>query len=283
MVQFLLLTVVLSAAPYPKADLLVEAAELPKVVGACILDVRGQKKYAAGHIPGAVWINVTSWDRAFINEPSPDVWSKRLGEAGIDGRGPVVVCGEEDIRDAARIWWILRYWGIDQARLLNGGFIGWVEAGGKPSLEETKPVAKPLTLKARPDRLATKDELLQGLKGKPSQLIDTRSEGEHCGVTTTAQRNGAIPGAIHLEWTECLDPKTKRFKTFEQLAQLLNERHIDVNKPAVTYCQSGGRAAVVAFALELMGGPQVKNYYRSWSEWGNTDDTPIQKVTPKKK
>ena len=50
-----------------------------------------------------------------------------------------------------------------------------------------------------------------------------------------------------------------------------------MNRPAVTYCQSGGRAAVVAFALELMGGKQVGNYYRSWSEWGNDPDTPVAK------
>jgi thiosulfate/3-mercaptopyruvate sulfurtransferase len=53
-----------------------------------------------------------------------------------------------------------------------------------------------------------------------------------------------------------------------------------VNQPAVTYCQSGGRASVVAFTLELMGGKQVKNYYRSWAEWGNAENTPVAK--PKK-
>jgi thiosulfate/3-mercaptopyruvate sulfurtransferase len=107
-------------------------------------------------------------------------------------------------------------------------------------------------------------------------MIDARSEGEYSGLTETAKRNGAIPGAVHLEWKECLDAKTKRFKSSEELSKLLGKRKIDVNRPAVTYCQSGGRAAVVAFTLELMGGQQVKNYYKSWSEWAN--DTPVQKV-----
>ena len=61
------------------------------------------------------------------------------------------------------------------------------------------------------------------------------------------------------------------------LEHLLAERHIDLDRPAVTYCQSGGRAAVVAFALELMGGKQVSNYYRSWAEWGNDPKTPVGK------
>ena len=105
--------------------------------------------------------------------------------------------------------------------------------------------------------------------------MDARSKGEFCGTADTARKNGAIPGAVHLEWTETLDPKTKRFKSPAELLALLAERHIDVNKPAVTYCQSGGRAAAVAFVLELMGGNQVANYYRSWAEWGNAADTPV--------
>ena len=82
--------------------------------------------------------------------------------------------------------------------------------------------------------------------------------------------------------TATLDAKTKRFKSSSELKALLAERHIDVNKPAVTYCQSGGRAAAVAFALELMGGKQVENYYKSWAEWGNDPETPVDRPRPKK-
>jgi thiosulfate/3-mercaptopyruvate sulfurtransferase len=65
------------------------------------------------------------------------------------------------------------------------------------------------------------------------------------------------------------------------LTKLFRDAGIDPARPATTYCQSGGRAAVLAFVVELMGGKEVRNYYRSWSEWGNADDTPIEK--PKKK
>jgi thiosulfate/3-mercaptopyruvate sulfurtransferase len=166
--------------------------------------------------------------------------------------------------------------------LLNGGWFAWKAAGGEVTREDVKPQPRDVTLTAHPNRLATKDQILKDLQGRPPQIIDARSLEEHCGQAQTAKRNGAIPGAIHLEWKDCLDPKTKKFKNPEDLAKLLRERSIDVDKPAVTYCQSGGRSAVVAFTLELMGGLQVRNYYRSWSEWGNDDDTPIQKIAPKK-
>jgi thiosulfate/3-mercaptopyruvate sulfurtransferase len=96
-------------------------------------------------------------------------------------------------------------------------------------------------------------------------------------VTKLAKRGGAIPGAKHLEWSDLLDKKTQRFKSPAALSRLFKQAGIDPKKPAVTYCQSGGRASVMAFALELMGAKGVQNYYPGWAEWGNAADTPVEK------
>src|SRR5262249_32147583 len=112
--------------------------------------------------------------------------------------------------------------------------------------------------------------------------IDARSEGEYCGETKNAKRGGAIPGAVHLEWSDLIDKKTQKFKSPEELTKLFKDAGIDLKRPTVTYCQSGGRAAVMAFGLELMGARNVRNYYRSWSEWGNDENTPIVKPPSKK-
>jgi thiosulfate/3-mercaptopyruvate sulfurtransferase len=278
---FPLVALLFAAPTYPQPAILIEPAELARAGPAVrVLDARGKNRYNAGHVPGAVWVDAAGWAKAFTVPPDAAAWSKRLAAVGIDVDMPVVVYDDE-VRDAARVWWILRYWDVKDVRLLNGGWAAWQAAGGKVGTEEVKPPEKAVTLSARADRLVTRDQLLAALKGRPPQIVDARSEGEYCGETETAKRNGAIPGAVRLEWTDCLDPKTKRFKPPEELAKLLAERHIDVNRPAVTYCQSGGRASVTAFALELMGGKQVGNYYKSWSEWGNADDTPV--VKPPKK
>ncbi len=279
-----LLSLVLSLAPaadYPRPELLVEAADLAKMTNAVVIDVRGKPNYDEGHIPGAVWIDASAWSKGFTPKPDADAWAKRIGELGIDADTRVVVQGGEDVRDAARVWWILRYWGVKDVRLLNGGFAAWKAAGGKVSTDDVKPEAKTVKLRAEPERLATKEQLLQALKGDAPLLLDARSRAEYCGEMNTAKRNGSIPGAVQLEWTETLDPKTKKFKSPEELGKLFKERQVDLDKPAVTYCQSGGRAAVLAFALELMGGKRVSNYYQSWAEWGNADDTPVAK--PEKK
>jgi thiosulfate/3-mercaptopyruvate sulfurtransferase len=67
----------------------------------------------------------------------------------------------------------------------------------------------------------------------------------------------------------------ERFKPAPELAKIFQEAGIDLKRPAITYCQSGGRASVVAFALELMEADAVRDYYRRWAEWGNAEDTPI--------
>ncbi len=163
-------------------------------------------------------------------------------------------------------------------RLLNGGWLAWKEAGLPTSTATTVPKARDFVITAPSDgRLATKQRILKLLKdGQKAQLIDARSEAEHCGTTKLAKRGGAIPGSLHLEWSDALDPKTHRFRSAAELTRLFKDAGIDVNRPAITYCQSGGRAAVMAFTLELIGARDVANYYRSWSEWGNDAETPIE-------
>lgn len=277
----LLLLSLTAAGPYPKAQLLMEPEDLLGAKAVHILDVRSREQYGAGHIPKAVWLDAKAWEQAFTSDPGIGSWSKRLGEMGIDPSRTVVIYGDQDVRAPLRMWWLLRYWGLKDVRLLHGGWPAWQKAKGPLSQEDHRPEPKVVSLTAQRHLLATKQELLQALRNKPPQIIDTRSKEEYCGTAKTAKRQGAIPGAIHLEWSELLDARTKTFKKPEELAQLLQKRGIDLSQPVVTYCQTGGRAAVAAFVLELMGGRQVKNYYRSWAEWGNDQETPI--AQPKEK
>ncbi len=270
----------LQTGRYPRTELLVEAADLAKPAVAkpfLILDARGKHKYTAGHIPGAVWVDQIAWSRAPLAAQDDELWAQRIGELGIGRDSHVLVYDDNASKDAARIWWILRYWGIRDVRLLQGGWRAWQNRGGNVSTEEVKPPVRKLELSASAARLATKEQVLDTLKAREAQIVDARSRAEYCGEEKTTQRSGAIPGAIHLEWLELLDEKSQRFKSPEDLADLFRKKGIALDRPAVTYCQSGGRAAVMAFALELMGANQVRNYYKSWAEWGNAEDTPIAK------
>jgi thiosulfate/3-mercaptopyruvate sulfurtransferase len=274
------------SAGYAKPELLVEAPDLMKLSAMRIvrvLDARGKGKYYEGHVPGAVWIDAPAWAHAFAAGQDAAKWQQVIAALDVTPADTIVIYDDNQSKDAARIWYILRYWGFHDARLLNGGWKAWQATGAEPQ-KETPVVTttKDLKLKPESERLATKAQLLDLLKSKPPQIVDARSEGEFCGTEETAKRNGSIPGAAHVEWSDTLDAKTGRFKNADVLARLFEKAGVDPSKPAVTYCQSGGRAAVLAFALELMGGKDVRNYYRSWSEWGNDPATPIVKPKPEK-
>jgi thiosulfate/3-mercaptopyruvate sulfurtransferase len=272
---------------YPRADLLIEPAdliELSKKDGVRVLDARPPEAYKEGHVPGAAWVDHAAWSSAFAKDQDVDKWYERLMAVGVHPKTRVIIYDDNLSKDAARIWWILRYWGVKDVRLVNGGWRGWLAAGGKTTKDAPLQINSGsenwLKASMEKERLATKDDLLKALKDKPPQIIDARSTGEYCGTQETAKHNGAIPGAVHLEWSDLLDKQTGRFKSADELTKLFKDAGIDPAEPAVTYCQSGGRASVMAFGLELMGGKEVRNYYRSWAEWGNDDATPV--VKPKK-
>jgi thiosulfate/3-mercaptopyruvate sulfurtransferase len=268
-------------AAYPRPELLVEAGDLAKAKGVRVLDARCKGNYLDGHVPGAAWVDHVTWARAFADGRDHEGWARRIGALGIGRDTPVVVYDNNRANDAARVWWILRYWGVRDVRLLNGGWRAWQAAGGQVEKGENRPRSVEVKLEPQVARLATRQQIVEGLAGKP-QILDARSADEYCGKIETAKRNGAIPGAVHLEWSDTLDPKTSRFKSAAELTKLFKEAGVDPSRPATTYCQSGGRAAVLAFVVELMGGKEVRNYYRSWSEWGNAEDTPIIKPKPRK-
>lgn len=280
----LLAAAVADASTYSKPRMLMEpalvATLLPNRV--VVLDVRPRAAYDKGHISGARWVDLAAWNKAILANEGVEAWADRVGSLGIDDLLAVVIYDADRSLEAARAWWILRHLGLQDVRLLNGGWKGWVAAGQKAETTTPAVARKQPKLRRIAERLKTRDQLLELLRGgQAHQILDARSKAEHRGEKATAKRNGAVPGAKHLEWSNALDPKTGRFKSAPELKKLMEDAGIDPDKPTTTYCQSGGRAAVLAFVVELMSGKPAANYYRSWAEWGNDPDTPI--VTPKKK
>ena len=108
-----------------------------------------------------------------------------------------------------------------------------------------------------------------------SRRGDTRSDGEYCGTTVRAKRGGAVPGAVHVEWTNNLDSHGE-FKSASELVALYEAAGVTAEKEVVSYCQGGYRAAHSYLALRLIGYPRIRNYIGSWKEWGDREDLPVE-------
>lgn len=270
---------------YPKKNLLVEAeqiAALQKEFGnkLRVLDVRPAADYEKGHLPGAIQVAIDGWSKSFGNGEDVPLWEKQLGAAGINSlKDPVLVYDDGTVTSGGRVWFILRYWGVEDVRFVNGG-IKAIEAAKVPltKVATIQPaISSTLKLTRKETRLIKLDQLQDLVTTKSSeQIVDARTDGEFTGTTKNAARGGTVPGCVHLDWQNLIDKESRKFKSAAELKKVFDAAGIDPKKPSVTFCQSGGRASVMAFALELMGGEAVRNYYKSWSEWGNSPTTPIE-------
>ena len=148
---------------------------------------------------------------------------------------------------------------------------------------EAKPVSPPrsiFTPRIEDMCIAEWPQVRAAIDDPGSCLLDVRSDAEWTGADPMGtKRGGHIPSAVHLDWRETIDQATKRFKSLAALRERFTQLGLHPSKEVITYCQGGIRAAHTALALNLAGYERVRNYERSWSEWGNREDLPIASPT----
>lgn len=231
------------------------------------IDVRPRQEFDQAHLPTAKHVDAGDWKAAFGDGTDVGAWSKRIGDLGIGAGVTVVVYDRFTSPAATRVWWILKYWGVDDVRLLDGGFRDPQPPTPAKALAPRPPTEFVATPQA--ERLATRDEVMAAVSGDSAAracVVDTRSRAEVAA--------GAIPTASHSEWTRYVDPATGKLRPADELRRLLDEAGVDAGKPVVTYCRTGGRASLVAFVAELMGAGEVANYHGSWNDWSRGPGSP---------
>jgi thiosulfate/3-mercaptopyruvate sulfurtransferase len=159
-------------------------------------------------------------------------WGEKVGQLGLSLDSQVVVYGSS-LTDTARIWWTLKYLGLKNVTLLDGGWQLWSKEK-RPSETSTPSVeAVKFEPKFQANRLEEIDSLKKGLGSDAVTVVDTRSKDEFTGKDIRGKRGGHIPGAKHLEWKELLTDEG-RFKSPEQLRALFRQRGIQPEQTAVT-------------------------------------------------
>jgi len=244
-----------------------------------IVDMR-QRGYDEGHVPGAVYLSPVAIREAnqpptFL--PSPDAFATLMGSLGIADGTRVVVYDERGGIYAARLWWILNYFGHTNAALVNGGWIKWT-AEHRPTSTDRPAVqaSGTFTPKPQPRWVATASDVVAAIDKPSIRIVDARTADEIAGKDLrNIRRGGFVPSSIPVYWEDLLDPQTKAFKPAEELKKIYEDRGIRPSDQVIAYCQVGMRASVDLFALHLIGYDNLRNYYGAWEEWGNRDDLPI--------
>ena len=244
--------------------------------------------YVLGHIPGAVLFD---WKRDIIDSRKRDVISKEdleksLQRIGVNNDTTIIVYGDFKNWFATFAFWIFKYYGVKDVRLMNGSRKKW--------LEEDRPISVDIpsylsgNFKASdPDKSirAFMNYVKEEIGSQDKILVDVRTNDEYNGKTLApteyspeyGQIGGHIPGAVNVPWSKMVN-EDGTLKSADELKNLYESVNVTSNKEIITYCGIGERASYTWFVLKyLLGYPNVKTYDGSWLEWGNTMGNPIEK------
>ena len=252
------------------------------------VDYDPKANYDLGHIPNAALFD---WKKD-INDPlsrnivSRDDCTALLQKAGINNDTILVLYGDFNNWFAAFAFWVFKYYGFKDIRLMNGGRKKWLEEDREIS-KESPNFSKGNFQAVEPDESIRVylDYVRNSVMTQQGTLVDVRSPAEFTGQITAppeyptehAQRGGHIPSAQNIPWGQAVN-EDGTFKSVEDLKKLYEPKGITSDKEVITYCRIGERSSHTWFVLKyLLGYPNVKNYDGSWTEWGNMINNPIEK------
>jgi len=242
----------------------------------------GEADYLKGHIPGAAFIDL-SRDLSDTKSPyrfsalGPEAFAAAAGRLGIGNDRPIVLYDGGYNAWAARVWWMLKAYGFDNAQVLDGGLIKWRKEG-RPlqSGSVTYPPAD-FTARPRPGFFADKTRVAGAIGARDVRVVNALTPEQYAGKGGVHYgRAGRIPGSCNVASRGILDPETNALMPLPELRRRFGDAGLLGGERVIAYCGSGIAASLTALALAALGKEDVEVYLHSMQEWANDPNMPME-------
>jgi thiosulfate/3-mercaptopyruvate sulfurtransferase len=240
---------------------------------------KAKQEFVEKHIPGARFFDInafsdhlTSLPNMLLREEKPT--SELLGSLGLRPDCKIIFYDRSEYHSSCRAVWMMKMLGHPPQLLyiLDGGMTAWEKYGGKTESGESHAAAKAYSVKLHDKYLRSLGEIKEILRTSTEQLIDARHPVRYSGGAEprSGMRSGHLPGSFCFPFSAVLE-KDGYFLPLDKLRRRLEGIGVDLRHPTVTLCGSGITAAVINFALDILGNENNALYDGSWTEWGSED------------
>jgi len=243
-------------------------------------DVRAE--FLAQHIPGAQFFDIDAISDRDTDLPHmiPPVaqFEKQVADLGISNDNQIVVYDSMGLFSAARVWWLLRYFGLTNIAVLDGGLPKWQAEGRSTASGKINTATGTLNATPQINLVRNAAQVLDASKTSCEQIIDARAPARFRGEVPEPRaglRAGHMPNARNVFFKSLLNTDGT-LKPDAELTAIFKAQGVDLTKPVITSCGSGVTASVLSLALQKIGHTNHTLYDGSWSEWGGLPDTPVE-------
>ncbi len=243
--------------------------------------VSGLTDYRESHVPGAGFLDL---QESFSRSDSPfrftlpgvEVAAEAFGRHGITDGTRVVLYSRKSLQWATRFWWMLRWLGVDDAAILDGGYEKWLAEGRAVSTAPCRYPTGKLSVAPRPEVFVGRDAVLAAIGQPRTCTINALSAELHAGATARYGRPGRVPGSVNVPAASLLDADTMAFVGARDVGEAFAAVGAEPDKRIIAYCGGGIAATLDAFLLHQLGFRDIAVYDNSMSEWAKDAALPIE-------
>lgn len=246
--------------------------------------VPGIEDWTREHIPGSVYADLPNdlSDREsllrFMMPPAAQ-FAAAMETYGVSDDSQVVLYDRAGNMWAARIWWMLRAFGFDNARILDGGWTSWTSEGRPVSSQTQPPSRGTFTARLRPGLMATKEDVLDAMSAGEGCIVNALNASQHRGEIAPYGRPGRITGSVNVPAMGAggvVDPATQTYQPTTEILRRFESAGAQLNQRMIAYCGGGIAASSAAFAATMAGFANVAVYDASLSEWAADPTLPME-------